>query len=83
MTTPTKTYQSISCSYYDQLEAYATKRTECEILFSDNGNESVVKGIITDIFAKDGAEYLKMNNALVIRLDKIISINGIPVNNIC
>ncbi|MFA5834231.1 MAG: hypothetical protein WDA22_12220 [Bacteroidota bacterium] len=75
-------YQSISCSYYDQLEAYATKRTHCSIIYSDD-SEKIIDGVIVDVYAKEGAEYLKLDNGTVIRLDYLLSINGIPVSNIC
>lgn len=83
MNTPLNKYQSINCSYYDQLEAFATKRTQCDIVFRENEQEKTTNGIIVDVFAKEGAEYLKLNNDSVIRLDYLVSINGIPVNNIC
>ena len=75
-------YQSISCSDYDQIEAYATKRTHCSILYRDE-SEKIADGIIVDIYSKESAEYLKVDNGTVIRLDHIISINGIPVPKHC
>ena len=42
-----------------------------------------VSGIIVDLYAKEGAEYLKLNDGTVIRLDRLVSINGVPVSNIC
>ncbi len=79
----TEKYQNISCSYYDQLEAYATKRTHCAVVYRVDEQEKTSEGIIVDLFAKDGAEYLKLNNGIVIRLDQLISINGVPVSNVC
>jgi Rho-binding antiterminator len=75
-------YQNISCSYYDQLEAYATQRTHCAVIYND-GEERSASGIIIDVYAQNGAEYLKLNNGTVIRLDHLISINGVPVSNVC
>jgi Rho-binding antiterminator len=80
-------YQNISCSYYDRLEAYATKRTECVIVYND-GEEKNETGVIADLFAREGAEYLKLNSGTVIRLDHLVSINGFQVNtpsagNVC
>lgn len=83
MTQQTSKYQNINCSYYDQLEAYATKRTKCLVIYFDDDLEKTLEGIIVDVFAKDGAEYLKLNNGIVIRLDQLISINGVPVSNVC
>ena len=75
-------YQNISCSYYDQLEALATTKNDCSIFYND-GTEKIEHGIIIDLFAHEGAEYLKLNNNTVIRLDHIVSINGLPAVNIC
>jgi Rho-binding antiterminator len=79
---PEKIYQNISCSYYDQLEAYAVKRTHCTIVYTD-AEELSISGVIVDVFARDGAEYLKLDNGTVIRLDHLVSINGVPVSNVC
>jgi len=65
------------------LEAYATKQTQCSILYRVDEKEQSTDGVIVDVFAKDGAEYLKLNNGIVIRLDQLISINGVPVSNVC
>ncbi len=83
MTQQTSKYQNISCSYYDQLEAYATKRTKCSVIYRDDDLEKTLEGIIVDIFVNDGAEYLKLNNGIIIRLDQLISINGVSVGNAC
>ena len=77
------TYQSIGCSYYDQLEAYATQRTHCSIQIEENGNERTADGIIVDLFARDGAEYLKLDNGTMVRLDHIVSVNGIKLKYAC
>lgn len=77
------TYKSIGCSYYDQLEAYATQKTLCTIIHNVNGEETTTKGIIVDIFAKTGAEFLQTDTGTVIRLDHIVSVNGIPLHYAC
>ncbi|MEW6061074.1 MAG: hypothetical protein AB1600_03940 [Bacteroidota bacterium] len=76
-------YRSIGCSYYDQLEAFATQRTRCTISYEDTNGPQSAEGIIVDLFAKDGAEYLQLDNGTVIRLDHLHSVNGIPVNYAC
>lgn len=75
-------YKSIGCSYYDQIEAYAVKRTACEVLYND-GEEKQASGRIVDVFAKDGAEYLRMEDGTLIRLDHLVSINGEAVTYSC
>lgn len=76
-------YQSIGCSYYDQLEAYATGRTRCSIVYTMEGAEHAVDGVIADLFAKEGAEYMRLDGGTVIRLDHIVSVNGIKLNYAC
>lgn len=78
-----KKYQSIGCSYYDQLEAYATERTQCEIVYKDSTVEKNAHGVIVDLYAKDGAEYLKLNDGTVIRLDHLVSVNGKQLQYVC
>lgn len=75
-------YKSIGCSYYDTLEAYAVKRTVCDVVYREE-EEKRVSGRIADVFAKEGAEYLRMDNGLVIRLDHLVSINGEPIQYAC
>lgn len=75
-------YQSISCSYYDQLEALATQKKNCTIEYND-GEQRSAAGIIVDLYAEKGAEFLKLNSGTVIRLDHLVSVNGLPVSNVC
>lgn len=77
------TYRSIGCSYYDQLEAYAVKKTFCAIVYKDGGEERTSEGIIKDLYAKDAAEYLLLDNGTEIRLDRIVSVNGTPLLYAC
>ncbi|MDD8018036.1 MAG: hypothetical protein PHP42_06655 [Bacteroidota bacterium] len=83
MNKQTTNYQSISCSLYDELEALATKHTNVPIVYKDSTNEMTVKAVIVDLFAKDGAEFLKLNNGTIIRLDHLVTVNGIPMNKVC
>jgi Rho-binding antiterminator len=72
------TYQPIDCDYYDRLEAWATMRTDCVIVFNDDeGKEQQLSAKIEDVYTKDKIEYLKTDTGLVIRLDALLSVNGI------
>ncbi len=75
-------YQNISCSSYDQLEAFATGKTERIIVYND-GSAKNETGVIVDLFARHSAEYLKLNNGTVIRLDHLVSINGQLIGKVC
>ena len=70
-------YNLVSCDFHDRLEELATLRQACLIVYSNSAEESVeVHGLIVDVFAFDGADFLKLKDGTQIRLDKIISIDG-------
>lgn len=79
-----KSYQPIDCNYYDRLEAWATMRTICKIVFRDEtGKEQDVSARIVDVYALNKVEYMRMDNGLVIRLDSLLSVNNIPLPDHC
>ncbi|TWV93336.1 hypothetical protein [Chitinophaga pinensis] len=84
MDTSNNPYQPIDCNYYDRLEAWATMRTICQILFRDEeGKEQDVTARIEDVYALNKVEYMRMDNGLVIRLDSLIAVNNIPLPDHC
>lgn len=84
MQTPEQPYQPIDCNYYDRLEAWATLRTVCHILYRDeNEQQKEVSAIIEDVYTAIKVEYMRLDNGLVIRLDKLVAVNDIPVPDHC
>jgi Rho-binding antiterminator len=67
-------YVPISCSFYDELEAFATLRKEILIVFWNERKEKVfMTGVINTFFIRDNIEIMRLNNGKEIRLDHIIS----------
>lgn len=76
----TNPYQLISCSFYDELEALATLHRTCTISYrTETGESASVESSIIDLFITNKSEFLKLQNGTQIRLDHLISVNGIPV----
>ncbi len=77
------TYTPISCSWYDRLEALATLKKSCEVIYLDpkhNTRQNYV-GQILDIYARNKEEFLVLGTEdpeVTIRLDYLIAINGSP-----
>ena len=77
------TYTPISCSWYDRLEALATLKKPCEVIYLDaeqNTRQNYV-GQILDIYARNKEEFLVLGKdepVVTIRLDYLIAINGSP-----
>jgi Rho-binding antiterminator len=74
-------YQTVSCHFYDELEALAVKKVISHITYSENENEINVEDIIVDFKTKNKEEFLILKNGTQIRLDKIIKINEIKASN--
>lgn len=84
MQTPEQPYQPIDCNYYDRLEAWATLRTVCRILYRDeNDQQQEISAIIEDVYTALKVEYMRLDNGLVIRLDKLVAVNDIPLPDHC
>jgi len=69
-------YTPVSCDFQDELEAIATLRQTCRIIYhTEAGATSEIEGKIVDIYASNHADYVKLEDNTVIRLDQIISVN--------
>jgi Rho-binding antiterminator len=75
-----KPYIPISCEVHDELLAFATLRQECEItVVLSEGRVEPIRGIIVDVYSRDGAEYLQLRDGSTFRLDQIQALNGKPI----
>jgi Rho-binding antiterminator len=71
-------YRPIACSLHDRLEALATLgRVVCVEYRSPGGAVERVDDRVTDIFTRDGAEYLCTAAGREIRLDALMSVGGV------
>ena len=74
-------YQSVSCSFYDELEALATLRRICTIRYRTETGEAVsIESKIIDLYTVNKSEFLKLKDGTEIRLDRLISVDGKPVS---
>jgi Rho-binding antiterminator len=77
-------YQQVSCSLYDGVESLAVNRKKIKISYVNTANRiETTEGIIADLFSKDKAEFIRLDNGLEIRLDKITEIDGRQYSNKC
>lgn len=73
----TNDYTPISCAYYDEFEAAAVKRIDCEIIYLEDEEERTINAKVIDFKTIEKQEFMILDNALKIRLDRIISFNGL------
>jgi len=74
-------YQSISCHFYDELEAAAVKKVLCTIVYKEEDEEKEIKQKIIDLKIIDKAEYMILENDQKIRLDKVLLFNDLNPND--
>ncbi len=74
-------YIPIACGFHDRLEHWAVRSETVEIVWLEGAAERTTLASIADVFAKDGADWLKLGSGEVIRADHLVSVGGIPRPN--
>ena len=68
----TDPYKAVSCDFMDELEALATLKKSVRLhVETQDGKMEWVVGHIQDFFVHYHADYLKLRDGTVVRLDKI------------
>ncbi|NEQ48542.1 MAG: hypothetical protein F6K11_00170 [Leptolyngbya sp. SIO3F4] len=79
-----KPYIPPACSFTDHLEAAAVLQQVSHIIYLDNANkQQEIQAKIIDIYATDGADWCKLDNGSIIRLDHIEQFNDIKNEGTC
>lgn len=79
-----KKYQPISCDFYDELELLALRKTVATIVIrQENDATKEIESRIKTFYTKDKEEFMILANGEEIRLDKLVSVNGIQLRNYC
>lgn len=70
-------YVPISCDLHDRLEALATLRKRCQIVYrATNGETIETLNTIADIYTKNKEEFAVLGSGESIRLDMLIEVDG-------
>jgi Rho-binding antiterminator len=70
-------YRPINCDYYDVILEKATIKSYCKIQYFSELHEFITtNAVIKDVFTKSGEEFMLLATGEVIRLDRLVSING-------
>jgi len=73
-------YILVDCGFHDELEALATLRQQCQIIYCNQANQKVeVETRIVDVYAFNKADFIRLKDGTEIRLDRIESVNGKPI----
>lgn len=81
---PLGSYVPIDCSIYDRLEALATLRRRSVIAHrTREGGIVRVEARIVDVYTRDGAEWIALDDGAVLRLDALVEVDGEAVRPAC
>ena len=72
-------YKPISCDFHSYLEHFAVQR-ETVLLKCFPSSPEDIEGVIEDLYTKKNEEFIVVNS-LHIRLDEIISVNGVELSD--
>jgi len=79
-----KKYVPIDCNFYDEIEIRAMRGNKCSVVYlADDETQTTLEGVIKNVYSKNKEEFLEMENGLVFRLDRLISIDGKIVPGSC
>ncbi len=80
----TKTYIPINCGFYDQLEVFAMRQMQIQVVYTQDENRVVLENVVIhDFQTQTDGEYLigsVDSEPLKIRLDQLIAVNGIQIS---
>ena len=66
--------KNIPCAFYDELEVFALKKQKLTIIYLDSHKtQTMVNGIISDLYTREKIEYLKLESGWEIPLSCIVS----------
>ncbi len=82
MESKANSYIPINCHFHDILIEKATLKQFCKIQYFTELQELItLNTIITDIFTKNKEEFMLLVMGELVRLDKIVTINGVVSPN--
>jgi Rho-binding antiterminator len=76
----TEPYRPIACDFHDELCLCAMHQRACAIEYRDESGQPVsVKDRIEDVYTEGKEEFLRLAGGAVVRLDRLISVDGEPL----
>jgi Rho-binding antiterminator len=79
-----KPYIPIDCNFYDRIEAAIVLKKIVQLEYSDlDGKPLVVETKLKDTLVRKGEEFVILPSGEKIRMDRIISLDGVAVPKHC
>ena len=76
-------YTPIACGFHDRLEHAAVLRQPVEIAWRDGLAERRAQTTVEDVFAKEGADWVRLGTGETLRADRLVSLDGHRLADAC
>lgn len=76
-------YVPIDCGVHDRLEHWAVRRTPVEVVWQDGAAERRASTTVDDVFARGGADWVRLGTGLEVRADRLVRVGGVAVTAAC
>lgn len=76
-------YTPIACAFHDRLESAAVRRQSVRLVWHDPQGERVEETTVDDVFAKDGADWVRLGTGETVRADRLVSLDGHVLADAC
>ncbi len=72
------TYVPIDCGLHDELQLLVMRGRTVEIRVSEGSSVRTLVDRLTDVYTREGAEWVSLASGDTIRLDRLIEVDGRP-----
>ena len=76
-------YTPIACTVHDRLESWAVRRQPVELVWTEGGADRSATTTVEDVFARDGADWVRLGTGDVVRADALVRADGRALNDAC
>lgn len=70
-----ESYEPVNCDFHDELTSRATLGRRAEIVYQQEGEEVAVIDYIDDVYTEGDAEFARLREGTVLRLDQIVRVD--------
>ena len=69
-------YVPIACGFHDRLEHHAVRADTVEVVWREGDAEHRATARLDDVFARDGADWVRLSSGETVRADALVSVAG-------
>lgn len=76
-------YTLVACGVHDRLEHWAVRGDRVEVVWRDGDAERRAHTTIADVYARGGADWVRLGTGAEVRADRLVRVGGVPVTPAC